>query len=310
MAVTSYYVTTDAMGSAASIIDEEGMAIERRSYDAFGEMKLMTPDGTPTETSATKVDVGFQGQVRDDISGLYQMGYRWYNTTLGRWLSRDPIGNRGGVNQQCFANNAPIDLNDKYGLQAQSDPQAAPCPQTNGLSTTELAGGLMGIGNQLERTGLIRDEYAEAALNAKNKAERDALKKIYWEKQTPLGKEITKKILEERQGTIPAESNPVKTNSSVNRMGKMMKYGGRALVVAGVGMEIYEITNTRDEKKADAVTKSAGRIAGAWAGSEAGAVVGASGGPWGVAAGVIIGGILGSIGGEELVGEVFGKKSK
>ena len=52
----------------------------------------MLPDGTPVAISPTGVDVGFQGQVRDEVTGLSQMGYRWYNPVLGRWLSRDPIG--------------------------------------------------------------------------------------------------------------------------------------------------------------------------------------------------------------------------
>lgn len=47
MTITNYYVASDAMGSTTSILDEEGTVLERRSYDAFGEMNCMTPDGTP-----------------------------------------------------------------------------------------------------------------------------------------------------------------------------------------------------------------------------------------------------------------------
>ena len=307
MTITDYYVTTDAMGSVTAILDEDGNVLERRSYDAFGEMTCMAPDGTPVAESPTGLDVGFQGQIRDEVTGLNQMGYRWYNPVLGRWLSRDPIGNKGGVNQQSFVNNSPINSVDEYGLQGEADSQVEPYPQTNVSTATEVTGGLLGIGNQLEATGLRREEYVEMATNAKNSAERDALRKTCLEKQTPLGKEITKKIVEERGVTVSAKGNPVKTNAEVNRMGKMMKYGGRALVAAGVGMEVYEIANTPDEKKAEAALKSAGRMGGAWAGGEAGAAVGAFGGPWGVVAGAIVGGVLGSIGGEELVGKVFGK---
>jgi RHS repeat-associated protein len=103
------------MGSATAILDEDGNILERRSYEAFGEMTCMQPDGSPVEISPTGVDVGFQGQVRDEVTGLYQMGYRWYNPVLGRWLSRDPIGLAGGGNLQgAFGNAASINV-DTYG---------------------------------------------------------------------------------------------------------------------------------------------------------------------------------------------------
>jgi RHS repeat-associated protein len=116
MTITDYYVATDAMGSVTAILDDEGNVLERRSYDAFGEMTCMTPDGTPVAESPTEVDVGFQGQVRDQVTGLYQMGFRWLNPNLGRWISRDPIGLAGGKNHLTFADNNPAALSDPSGL--------------------------------------------------------------------------------------------------------------------------------------------------------------------------------------------------
>jgi RHS repeat-associated protein len=108
------------MGSVTAILDEDGNVIERRSYDAFGEMTCMAPDGTPVAASPTGVDVGFQGQIRDDVTGLYQMGYRWYNPVLGRWISRDPIGMAAGQNLVRFVNNRPQDRIDSFGLKEDS----------------------------------------------------------------------------------------------------------------------------------------------------------------------------------------------
>lgn len=116
MPITDYYVASDAMGSVTAILDEDGNVIERRSYDAFGEMTCMAPDGTQVTESPTGVDVGFQGQIRDDVTGLYQMGFRWHNSTTGRWLSRDPIEEAGGLNQYSFSCNQPIDAADPLGL--------------------------------------------------------------------------------------------------------------------------------------------------------------------------------------------------
>jgi RHS repeat-associated protein len=116
MTFTDYYVTTDAMDSVTAILDEDGTVLERRSYDAFGEMTCLTPDGVPVEVSPTGVDVGFQGQIRDEVTGLYQMGYRWYGTTLGRWLCRDPIRLAGGTNLYKFAHNSMPNRRDVNGL--------------------------------------------------------------------------------------------------------------------------------------------------------------------------------------------------
>jgi len=116
MATTNYYVTSDAIESVTVILDEEGNVLERRVYDAFGGINYMLPDGASTTTSPTECDVGFQGQIIDLENKLYQMGFRWYNASLGSWLNRDPIGLAGGFNLYTFVNNSPAIFTDKNGL--------------------------------------------------------------------------------------------------------------------------------------------------------------------------------------------------
>lgn len=116
MPITDYYVTTDAMGSVMAVLDETGNVLERRSYDAFGEATYMLPDGTVVPDSPTGVDIGFQGQLMDQLTGMYQMGYRWYSPILGRWVSRDPIGLKGGVNPLAYVLNVPVTGQDPFGL--------------------------------------------------------------------------------------------------------------------------------------------------------------------------------------------------
>ena len=45
------------MGSITAILDDEGNVLERRTYDVFGKMTCMAPDGTPVMESPTEVDV-------------------------------------------------------------------------------------------------------------------------------------------------------------------------------------------------------------------------------------------------------------
>ncbi|MGV3773436.1 MAG: RHS repeat-associated core domain-containing protein [Verrucomicrobiales bacterium] len=46
----------------------------------------------------------------------FYYGYRFYNASTGRWLSRDPIRERGGKNLYGFVRNNPISLLDLIGL--------------------------------------------------------------------------------------------------------------------------------------------------------------------------------------------------
>ena len=43
-------------------------------------------------------------------------GFAYYNPTTGRWLSRDPIGEKGGVNLYGFVENDPLNNVDYIGL--------------------------------------------------------------------------------------------------------------------------------------------------------------------------------------------------
>ncbi len=46
---------------------------------------------------------------------------RNYRPDIGRWMSRDPIGERGGINQLSFANNNSGASFDRLGLLTQSN---------------------------------------------------------------------------------------------------------------------------------------------------------------------------------------------
>jgi|GEM_PF-3794857 len=52
---------------------------------------------------------------------LQVAGRRYYTPSLGRWLSRDPIGERGGINHLCFVMNRPATEWDRLGLSVSSN---------------------------------------------------------------------------------------------------------------------------------------------------------------------------------------------
>src|SRR5204862_67490 len=50
-------------------------------------------------------------------SGMYYYLYRFYDPNLQRWINRDPIEERGGINLFGFAANDPTDRCDPFGLE-------------------------------------------------------------------------------------------------------------------------------------------------------------------------------------------------
>jgi RHS repeat-associated protein len=52
----------------------------------------------------------------DENTGLGNWGWRYYHPDLGRWLSKDPLGEEGGLNIYAIVDNDPIDLVDVAGL--------------------------------------------------------------------------------------------------------------------------------------------------------------------------------------------------
>ena len=63
----------------------------------------------------------------DSESGLYNYGYRFYHPHLGRWLSRDPIEEDGGLNFFTFVENESIKQIDLFGLYKSYDEAAEAC---------------------------------------------------------------------------------------------------------------------------------------------------------------------------------------
>ena len=59
----------------------------------------------------------FSTKDQDDETDLLYYGYRYYNSSTGRWLNRDPMEERGGRNLLAFISNDPVDAIDRLGKQ-------------------------------------------------------------------------------------------------------------------------------------------------------------------------------------------------
>lgn len=111
----SRYLLMDYFNPAA-ITDADGTVKERYAFSAFGVRTILNPDFTTRNSSECDFVFGFQGQFLDQESGLMNYGYRYYVSYLGRWSSKDPIEEKGGVNLYGMVGNGPLNRIDYLGL--------------------------------------------------------------------------------------------------------------------------------------------------------------------------------------------------
>jgi RHS repeat-associated protein len=107
----------DVMGNVAGAVvaDTVGMPY---TWDVWGQNTSTASDGTEV--------LGWKGLPTSTGSGLVYMRARWYDPALGRFLSEDPIGLSGGLNQYAFAGDDPVNASDPSGA-VVTDAQGTPC---------------------------------------------------------------------------------------------------------------------------------------------------------------------------------------
>jgi RHS repeat-associated protein len=98
------YYHFDGLGSTTALTNESGAATPTLLYDAWGNQR-----------AATGSDQGryrFTGAELDTATGLYHMGARFYDPTIGRWLSEDPVQDKhfepGTLNFYAYVHGNPL----------------------------------------------------------------------------------------------------------------------------------------------------------------------------------------------------------
>jgi RHS repeat-associated protein len=105
---TNYYCRTDGKGNVTEVCWSNGTVRASYTYAPFGALL--------SQTNTYNQPFRFQTKLHHARSGLVYFGYRWYDPATGRWFSRDPLEEHGGINLYAYCANNPVNFTDPLGL--------------------------------------------------------------------------------------------------------------------------------------------------------------------------------------------------
>ena len=155
------YYHLDGTGHVRAITDSTGAVVERYDYDAFGALR-----NTPTGLAN---DRRFTGEQHDAETAYTFLRARYYDPTLGRFISKDPLSgskkNPQTLNQYIYTTNNPVHKVDPSGMIEA----VLPTPGC-AYSSADICDGIGGGGNPIIPVilgGLIYyyDEVTGALIN-------------------------------------------------------------------------------------------------------------------------------------------------
>jgi RHS repeat-associated protein len=106
-----FYYQLDHLGTPQELTDYSGDVIWAAQYTAYGRLTRLNRDTHQVLDQPLR----FQGQYFDAETGLHYNRHRYYNPDVGRYLTPDPSGLKGGLNGYQYTRN-PTGWVDPLGL--------------------------------------------------------------------------------------------------------------------------------------------------------------------------------------------------
>ena len=121
------YYLTDEQGSVRYVLDAAGNIQNDYQYDAFGQ-RIAGHENIPNR-------LRYNAQIEDDLTGLYYLRARYYNTGIGRFTQEDVIYN-DGLNLYAYCSSNPVMYSDPSGFAKQCDPKVGGEKDSNSGSSS------------------------------------------------------------------------------------------------------------------------------------------------------------------------------
>ncbi|TRX72846.1 RHS repeat-associated core domain-containing protein [Pseudomonas mangiferae] len=125
------YFHTDHLGTPRELTDDVGRIVWSATYKAWGNADIEHPaqpvrrvvgntqlEAWEATSDPVQQNLRFQGQYFDGETGLHYNRFRYYDPDIGRFVSQDPIGLAGGINNYQYAPN-PVMWIDPLGLSGE-----------------------------------------------------------------------------------------------------------------------------------------------------------------------------------------------
>jgi RHS repeat-associated protein len=110
-----FYYHCDHIGTPYMMTDELGDVVWEATYKAWGETQQVIAKASQAAGIAPANPLRFQGQQEDAETGLHYNRHRYYDPSVGRYISTDPIKLAGGLNLHQYAP-SPSQWTDALGL--------------------------------------------------------------------------------------------------------------------------------------------------------------------------------------------------
>jgi len=176
---TVKYFHSDHLGSTRLVTDSSGQPTFESDYKPFGE-----------EANATGIEkYTFTGQYSEADIGLYYFGARWYDASLGRFISEDPI--KGSMissqsqNPYVYCMNNPLRFIDPSGMMGDIprmslDEWLGPSDRSASDLLNEMRA------SQDYFSGLVEEAYHDIMFGSDDYHDYDNLNPVLSDKQNPI----------------------------------------------------------------------------------------------------------------------------